>query len=133
MKTMNKKIPFALHAFLLGAGVACTLLCASASAAEGPMIYYVNEVTSVTDAGKFKQYADQVPATFQAHGGKYIVRGGNPTAVAGDAPPRVTIIEFADKAHYVAWHDSPAYQKIITLRTESTTGRTYLLEGVAAP
>ena len=58
----------------------------------------------VTDPEAFQEYAKGAPATVDAYGGKYIVRGGAIEVLEGDwAPKRLTIIQFDSTAQAKAW------------------------------
>jgi uncharacterized protein (DUF1330 family) len=93
--------------------------------------YVVNEIT-VTDASKYQTYADQVPATLVPFGGAFMVRGGNPAVLDG-APVtgRIVVVVFPSREQALAWHESAAYQKILSLRNASSTSRVYIVDGVA--
>ena len=47
--------------------------------------YVINEI-QVTDPAKYKDYAEQVPATLKPFGGVFIVRGGRTDVLSGAAP-----------------------------------------------
>jgi uncharacterized protein (DUF1330 family) len=119
-------------------GVACLvvgLIASMAPVAPGfaaePKCYVINEI-QVTDAAQYKVYAEQVPATLTPYGGVIFVRGGNAESISG-APVagRIVIVEFPGRASAKAWHESPEYQKILTIRNASSTSRVYYVDGVA--
>ena len=118
--------------------IACLVLGLVASIASVSQVmaaeakcYVVNEI-QVTDAAKYKGYVDQVPATLAPFGGSFLVRGGNGEVLSG-APlvGRIVIVEFPNRSKAKAWHDSPAYQKILAIRNASSTSRVYLVDGEA--
>jgi uncharacterized protein (DUF1330 family) len=39
--------------------------------------------------------------------------------------------EFADKAAFKRWYDSPEYQKILPGRLDNSTARAFVVEGVS--
>jgi uncharacterized protein (DUF1330 family) len=99
--------------------------------AAGAKAYIVNEI-QVIDAAKYKEYADQVPATLSPFGGVFTVRGGKVEVIDGTPPAgRVVILEFPDLEKAKAWHESQAYQKILPIRNASSTSRVYIVEGAA--
>jgi len=112
-------------------GLAIWLGPAGASYAADPKAYVVNEI-HVTDAAKFKEYADQVPPTLVPFGGKFFVRGGNPVVLSG-APinGRVVILEFPSREKALGWHESAAYQRILAIRNAASTSRVYVVDGEA--
>lgn len=82
------------------------------------------------DESKFSEYRKAVPATLEAFGGKFIVRGGNLKLLEGQWPhPRLVIIEFPSREAAEGWYRSPEYQKIIGLRLSSSVGNLVIVEG----
>jgi uncharacterized protein (DUF1330 family) len=82
------------------------------------------------NASMFSEYRKAVPATLQAFGGKFIVRGGDFALLEGEWPhPRLVIIEFPSRADAEGWYRSPEYQKIIGLRISSSVGNLIIVEG----
>jgi uncharacterized protein (DUF1330 family) len=92
--------------------------------------YVVNEIW-VKDAAVFQTYVVQVPPTLAAFGGRYLVRSGATEAIEGEAPGRIVILEFPDRAAALAWRASPAYRAILPIRDASSTSRVYVAEGYA--
>ena len=123
--TMWKRIALALGGVaLLGIGYA-----AGAADAPTPKGYIVAEI-DVKDAATYKTYADRATPIVAKFGGRYLVRGGNPTALEGAGPgPRVAILEYPSRAAAEAQYRSPDYQAIIPVRQRSSTARFFLLEG----
>jgi uncharacterized protein (DUF1330 family) len=104
---------------------------ASIACAAEQKAYIVNEI-QVTDAAKYKEYADQVPATLAPFGGTFMVRGGNPVVLGGAAiAGRIVVVEFPSREKALAWHESAAYQKILPIRNANSTSRVYIVDGVA--
>jgi uncharacterized protein (DUF1330 family) len=83
------------------------------------------------DESKFSEYRKAVPATLEAFGGKFVVRGtGHLKLLEGEWPhPRLVIIEFPSREAAEGWYGSPAYQKIIELRRSSSVGNLIIVEG----
>ena len=97
-----------------------------------PLAYEVHEVV-VSDPETYAEYAKLAAPTVAAHGGRYIVRGGNGSAIAGEAPAaRVVILEFPDRDTAVAWRASPEYQVALKIREAASTSRVYLVDGFVA-
>ena len=92
--------------------------------------YVVNEIW-VTELEKFQTYSVQVPPTLAPFGGRYVVRSGATEAVGGEAPGRIVILEFPDRAAALAWRSSPAYQAILPIRDATSTSRVYVVDGYA--
>jgi uncharacterized protein (DUF1330 family) len=78
----------------------------------------------------FSEYRKAVPATLEAFGGKFLVRGGNLKLLEGEWPhSRLVIIEFPSREAAEGWYRSPEYQKIVGLRQSSTVGNLVIVEG----
>ena len=77
-------------------------------------------------------YLEQVQATLDPFGGKFIVQGGEKEVLEGAWPDSVIVLSFPDMSTARAWYMSPAYQKILHLRTDHLVSDGILVEGVAA-
>ena len=76
-------------------------------------------------------YLDQVQATLDPFGGKFIVQGGELEVLEGAWPGAVIVLSFPDMLKAREWYKSDAYQKILHLRTDHIVGDVILAEGVA--
>jgi len=91
---------------------------------------YVVAAETPKNESLFSEYRKAVPATLEAFGGQFIVRGGDLKLLEGEWPhPRLVIIEFPSREAAEGWYRSPAYQKIIGLRLSSTVGNLVIVEG----
>jgi uncharacterized protein (DUF1330 family) len=94
------------------------------------MTAFVIAAETVKDEAMFAAYRSQVPATIEPFGGHFIARGGQMTVLEGEwAHPRVVIIEFPSRDAAEGWYRSADYQKIISLRLNSTTGNLIIVDG----
>jgi uncharacterized protein (DUF1330 family) len=94
---------------------------------------YVIAAETVNDPAMFDLYRRQVPETLVPFGGQFVVRGANFTLLEGEWPhSRLVIIEFASRAAAEDWYKSPQYQKIISLRHNSSAGNLIIVDGFAA-
>ena len=57
--------------------------------------------------------------------------GPNRTDRRRTEPKRIVILEFADKAAFKRWSNSPEYQKILPGRLDDSTGRALIIESGA--
>jgi uncharacterized protein (DUF1330 family) len=90
---------------------------------------FVIAAETIQDESTFSEYRKAVPATLDAFGGKFIVRGGNLKSLEGDWPhPRLVIVEFPSREAAEGWYRSPEYQKIIGLRLSSSIGNLIIVE-----
>lgn len=94
-----------------------------------PAYIYAN--VEVTDPAAYEAYRAEVPALIQAHGGRYLVRGGDVTVLEGSGvPQRQVILEFPDMARLQAFYRSPEYQRLVAIRQGASTGTLFAIEGV---
>jgi uncharacterized protein (DUF1330 family) len=95
---------------------------------------YLFANVDVTDPAGYEQYRQQVSATIEAYGGRYLVRGGSTEVLEGDwMPKRMVILEFADMAQLKAWYQSPEYRPLIELRQRTAMSTLVAVEGVVNP
>lgn len=93
---------------------------------------YVIAAETVKDEATFGEYRAAVPETLRPFGGRLVARGGKLTVLEGDWPhPRLVIIEFPTREAAEAWYRSDAYQEIISLRLNNTSGNLVLVDGQA--
>jgi len=76
-------------------------------------------------------YLDQVQATLDPFGGRFIVQGGELEVLEGAWAGAVIVLSFPDMPKAREWYKSEAYQKILHLRTDHIVGDVLLAEGVA--
>jgi uncharacterized protein (DUF1330 family) len=79
----------------------------------------------------FEDYRKQVMPTIEAYGGKFLVRGGKFSVLEGDMPfERIAVLEFPSRKAVEDWYHSPAYQKILPLRLQSTRCQFIVADGL---
>jgi len=87
-------------------------------------------IESVHDVETFtKEHGPKVPATLQPYGGRFLVRGGKPTNLEGDAPSRFVIIEFDSLQNAQQWYQSPEFQELIPIRRKASKSALFIAEG----
>lgn len=85
---------------------------------------------AVTDLRGFMPYVDAIPAFIEKHGGRYIVRGVEPSAMEGDwTPERMVILEFPSSEHAKAFLADPDAQALFAVRHRTTVSKLVLVEG----
>ena len=86
----------------------------------------------VKDAALFGEYRDKVAPMIAAHGGRYLIRGGEVAAVEGDLKlERLVVLEFPSMAKLRAFYDSADYAPLIALRQRAADGEVALVQGYA--
>jgi uncharacterized protein (DUF1330 family) len=94
---------------------------------------YIVADIDVHDPARYEQYKQLAPASIEAHGGRYLVRGGNVKVLEGDWQlKRFVILEFPSVADAQRWWDSADYAPAKRLRQETTTTSMILVEGAPA-
>jgi uncharacterized protein (DUF1330 family) len=91
--------------------------------------YFVGNI-KITHAESYSEYQKHVPQTISDFGGRYLVRGGMTTQLEGDSlGGRNVVLEFPSREQAEAWYQSDAYQSIIHLRKNNSTGTLLLVDG----
>ncbi|MEA2382048.1 MAG: hypothetical protein QOH72_2019 [Solirubrobacteraceae bacterium] len=86
----------------------------------------------VEDPEEYAAYRERSPATLEAYGGRYLVRGGPHEVIEGDwNPERVVVVEFPSVQRAREWYESPEYQEIVGMRLRAAPSNTVLVEGVS--
>lgn len=92
-------------------------------------VYFIVEI-EVTDPAPYAEYVARVPAIIKEHGGRYLVRGGTVTPLAGDwRPERMIVVEFDSLDQVRRCLGSPEYRALAPLREKSTVTRAIVVEG----
>ena len=92
--------------------------------------YLIARVT-VTDPEAYKEYVARTPAAVAAAGGRFIVRGGEVTALEGPAEERrVVVIEFPSRAALEAFWTSDAYAAAKAFRKGAAIFEAVAVHGV---
>lgn len=77
-------------------------------------------------------YLDMVQSTLDSFGGRFIGQGGEMEVLEGAWAGSAILLSFPDMKMARSWYASPAYQKILHLRTDHVVSDVILLEGVAS-
>ena len=81
--------------------------------------------------GLYGEFMEQVTATVEGHGGKFVVRGGALDIVEGDwKPQRIAILRFDSVERVREWLSSPEYVALNEIRTRSSNISMVVIEGV---
>ena len=90
--------------------------------------YFVANYTITNQAG-YREYLAAVGPILEAHGAENIVIDRDSELLEGSAGQVTVVLRFATKAAAEAWYESPEYQAIRHLRTDSTEGIGVIAEG----
>ena len=96
------------------------------------MTAYAMVEISVTDNEGMGPYREKVADTVAAHGGKYLILGGETEVLEGNIGqhPAKVLLEFPSMDAARGWYNSPEYQAILPARLDSSTANFLLVEGV---
>jgi uncharacterized protein (DUF1330 family) len=87
----------------------------------------------VTNPDGYRGYAERVGEMIEAHGGRYLARGGTVEVLEGEwEPQRLVVLEFPTLESAHAWYESAEYQRLRELRVDSSHGQLVLTEGLDA-
>ena len=95
------------------------------------MAAYVIVNDEIVDESSFSEFRERIGATVEAHGGRYLVRGGKVEVVEGGwSADRVVVVEFDDVGAAKAWLGSAEYGELKELRQRSAKANVIVVEGV---
>jgi uncharacterized protein (DUF1330 family) len=94
-----------------------------------PKAYWIARV-DVRDPEGYKDYVAAAKLAFDAHGAKFLARGGASEAVEGKGRARNVIIEFASLQQAHACYYSPEYQHAASIRQKYAEGEIILVEAL---
>ena len=85
----------------------------------------------VEDPAEYAAYRERAPATLEAYGGRYLVRGGPHEVVEGEwNPERIVVVEFPSVERAHEWYRSAEYQELAAMRMRAAPSQVVLVEGV---
>ena len=91
---------------------------------------YVIVNVEVLDPAQYETYKQMAPQSIDAHGGRYLVRGGPVDIIEGRwTPRRVVVLEFPDKRRAHAWWNSSEYADAKALRQSCAYTEMVIVEG----
>ena len=95
-----------------------------------PKGYLFGEI-EITDPAAYEVYRVKAPEVLSAHGGRYLVRGGDPRSFDGIMPRRrFVIVEFDSPEAAKKFYHSDAYQAVLPFRLNASDGFACLLTGI---
>ena len=92
---------------------------------------YVLVQISVHDPVMYETYKNLAAASVEAHGGRYLVRGGATETLEGSwSPSRLVILQFPSAQAARAWWSSAGYAEARRIRHASAEAELLLVEGL---
>ncbi|MDI6103693.1 DUF1330 domain-containing protein [Actinoplanes sp. NEAU-A12] len=93
--------------------------------------YAVAHLRTLSSHDDVLTYIELIQDTMEPYGGRFLVHGSDVEVVEGEWPGALVMLSFPDVASVRDWYASPAYQKILPLRTAHIAGDVVVAEGVA--
>ena len=95
------------------------------------MSAYVITDVEITDATLYGEFLERVTSTVEAHGGRFVARGGEIEVPLGDwTPKRLAILKFDSIQQVHVWLSSPEYVELDGIRSRSATVNMVVVEGL---
>jgi uncharacterized protein (DUF1330 family) len=92
--------------------------------------YIISDVT-IRDREAFEAYRTRAAASIAAHGGRYLVRGGDVETLEGDwQPSPLIVVEFPDIETARRWYRSNEYAAALEVRDAALSRNLILVDGV---
>jgi uncharacterized protein (DUF1330 family) len=93
--------------------------------------FLIVDVPEVNDEAAHAKYRQGVSSTLPAHGGTYLVRGGQVETLEGNwRPDRVVVVRVRSVEAARNWWRDPTYSELKAMRQRSTTTNMILVEGL---
>ncbi|QND53775.1 DUF1330 domain-containing protein [Phyllobacterium sp. 628] len=94
--------------------------------------YAIGHLRAVTMGPGIVAYLKGIDATLAPFGGRFIIHGGSPEVKEGQWAGDLIIIEFPGLEQVRDWYQSPAYQDILSFRSDNSEGAIFLIDGTSA-
>ncbi len=90
---------------------------------------YVLVEVDINDPKEYEAYKKLTPATIEAYGGKFIIRGNPVQVMEGEwNHDRLVMLEFPDKKTAEEWYYSKGYQDAKAIRLKASTAKFFIIE-----
>lgn len=93
-----------------------------------PKGYLIGHIT-VTNPDAYREYVERDTPIVEAHGGRFVVRGGRSEVPEGSVKDRHVVVEFPSFDAAKAFYDSPEYQEVLAIRQANAESDMILVEG----
>ena len=93
-----------------------------------PKGYLIGHIT-VTDPEAYREYVTRDTPIVEAHGGRFVVRGGRSETVEGETNERHVVVEFPSYEAAKHFYDSPEYREVMAIRQANAESVMILVEG----
>lgn len=93
-----------------------------------PKGYIIGHIT-VTDPEGYPEYVQKDTPILQAHGARFVVRGGQSQTMEGTSQDRHVVIEFDSYEAALAAYNDPEYQAVADIRRRCADSTIIVVEG----
>ena len=93
--------------------------------------YAVAHLQDVNVGPEIVEYIQRIDETLAPFGGRFLIHGGPVEVLEGTWPGDLIVIAFPNRSQARAWYASPAYRRILPLRTGNSKGDTFFIDGVS--
>ena|SRR5471030_1718510 len=125
------KLPYVISISILAGGLTGAATVQTIHAQAKAPAYVVSEV-EISDPASYKIYGERQGKLIASFGGRFVARGGNTEALAGQPPtPKATIFTFESMDKLRAWHNAPEQKELDVIRDAASKYRAYAVEGLA--
>jgi uncharacterized protein (DUF1330 family) len=94
--------------------------------------YAVGHISKLSICRDVVTYLRRIDETLKPFSGRFLVHGAEPEVLEGSFEGQLIIIEFPDLEHARSWYHSPAYQEIVSLRTNHAESNIIIVDSVSA-
>jgi uncharacterized protein (DUF1330 family) len=94
--------------------------------------YAIGHLHDVNVGPDIVEYLKRIDDTLAPFGGRFIIHGGEASVMEGSWSGDLIVIAFPDMGQARAWYHSPAYRRILPLRTDNSRGDVFFIDGVSA-
>ncbi|MDN5896768.1 MAG: DUF1330 domain-containing protein [Nocardioides sp.] len=94
-----------------------------------PESYAVALLHEIRPGEGLQTYLSDIDDTLVPYGGSFLIHGGSPQVVEGSLTCDLVVIGFPDGEGAQDWYESPAYQRLATLRRTFAQGAVLLCGG----
>ncbi|WP_026954004.1 DUF1330 domain-containing protein [Algoriphagus vanfongensis] len=93
------------------------------------MSAFVIVQVDISDPAQYEEYKKLTPATIEAYGGKFVLRGNPVEVLEGEwEHDRLVMLEFPDKKSATDWYYSKEYQAAKEVRSKGSKAKFLVIE-----
>lgn len=92
------------------------------------MAAYVLVEVSIQDPELYEEYKKLTPASVEAYGGRFVIRGNPIQVMEGEwNHDRLVLLEFPNKDIALEWYNSEEYQKAKKIRENASSANFFIV------